>query len=112
MELGTSSLMRLPVDVLQNLILLQLNSASILACSLACAGLRKISARLVAINASKFDHQRGILKEIFRFGSLELFVYFKEHLKYPNLYPFSQLIIQCLERAAEGPYNSSLIFSS
>ncbi len=102
MDLFTASLRNLPVDVLQNLILAQLSSASILACSLTCSHFQRISARLIPKNISKFDRQREILKDMFRFGFLELLVYFQKHLKYPNLYPSPQLIVDCLDLAAEG----------
>ncbi len=102
MDLFTTSLLHLPVDVLQNLILAQLNSASILACSFTCSYLRRISSRLIPNHISHRDRQREILKDIFRFGSLELLVYFQKHMNYPNLYPSSQLIVECLDLAGEG----------
>ncbi len=100
----TLSLIRLPVDVSNHHILARLSSASLLACSITCSYLRKISLRIISKRTpeSNLSLQRDILHDLFKEGYLKLLILFQEKLLYPRFRPSWWLMDRCLTIAAAG----------
>ncbi len=92
-----TSLITIPTDVLENLILSQLDASSLVSCSLVCAHLGKISLRV--FTRQKYG-RKDVLRCIFSSGFLSLFLSFQKILLYPSvnhLRIHSQLLILAVQ---------------
>ncbi len=108
------SLLVIPRDVLENCIFKDFCISSIVACSLTCLQLRKISLRL-AQKENWHRTQKDILYNHFFHGFLNLWKWFQAELRYPTinalLWTNSRLHHICLVSAAKGILNSCDIVS-
>ncbi len=81
-----NSILCIPLDIIDHHIFKQLNTSSLVACSLVCRKLRTHSSRQLSAKPKFKYYQSRILSEIFGDGSLELLHWFQARLGYPSIF--------------------------
>ncbi len=82
---NSAPLLRIPFDVLEHYIFKELEISVLVACSLVCSQLRKLSSRRFSTLPSIKLNQYSILQDIFRNGWTNLLSWFQARLRFPSM---------------------------